>query len=93
MTILGLILSHFPQTCDLDLELAEPTAVSSPKPISEATQIVDNPSSSHLSSQVGSLLSDGRGEPVSSDSPPEQNARTQIVWLALTPVANHITDR
>jgi len=80
----ALILSHSPQTCDLDLELVEPAVVTPPTSVSEATQAVDKASSSHLSNIVDS---DGKAEPVSIDSPPEQNAHTQIVWMALTPVA------
>jgi hypothetical protein len=83
----ALILSHFPQTCDLDLELAEAAAVTSPTTISEATQVVDKASSSNLRNLVDPLSSEGKPEPVSVDSPPDQNAHTQLVWLALTPLA------
>ncbi len=81
----ALVLSHFPQTCDLDLELLEPTTVGA-ETVTEATQVVTKASSLKIDSVAGSVSSESNPEPAVTDSA-EQNAHTPIVWLALTPIA------
>jgi hypothetical protein len=82
----ALLLSRFPQTCDLNLELAEPKTVSAPEPVSEATQVVSKASITQPGNTGESRSSESNSELVTGDAP-EQDAHTGILWLALTPLA------
>jgi len=78
----ALLLSRFPQTCDLDLELAEPSAVSSSAPEPLAIKELTAP---EPISKPGEILPRESNLDLGDSDPQTLPFHKQLLWLALTP--------
>ncbi len=85
----ALVLSRFPQTCDLDLELAQPTPVLPQVTESETKRVETkaSPSSEQIQKPSVSLPADSDSDLAGTDVVEPTRSHTQIMWLALTPLA------
>jgi hypothetical protein len=89
-SIPGIVLSRFPQTCDLDLELAEPASITSSTPVAVAAGESKSPDdqfpSDAITEFVKPLSTESNLQVTEAGSFDSQQVH-QVFWLALTPVA------